>query len=114
MVSVAASTPASTVIRAFTSTRSITTAPRAGLGAVAAGGTRMSWTIPIAAGGGAAAIRASLDDHHRSVLGAKPSRALNVSAVSPLARHRSTRFRHLFVVSAIGRYDAPPRSVTPG
>ena len=58
-------------------------------------------------------VRASLDDHHRNVLGANPSRPLNTSAVSPLARHRSTRLRHLLVVSVISRHDAPRRSLTP-
>jgi hypothetical protein len=58
--------------------------------------------------------RRSFDDHHRSVLAAKPSPALNASAVSPLACHRATRFCHLRFVSAIGRHDAPGASVTPG
>ncbi|MCW5809076.1 MAG: hypothetical protein KIT31_42375, partial [Deltaproteobacteria bacterium] len=69
--------------------------------------TRASWML-VGDRGVAASSRRSFDAHHRSVLAAYPSRRLNTSARSPLARHRSTRSNQ---TSAVLVLDSMPSTM---
>jgi hypothetical protein len=94
---VARSAPGSTAIRAPTRARSIKINPRHDAVADAVGASGGLAVRTTRASRTSDALRApcfSRDAHHCSVLAEQPSRRLNTSARSPLARHASTRFAH--------------------
>jgi hypothetical protein len=77
--------------------------------------TRAIRTSDAGSGGvGADRSRFSFDDHQRNVLAAYPSRLLNVSARSPLARHASTRWIHASVVVLTSAIHHSVRQLTLG